>query len=70
MSGYPTVLRLLVPRCDPAYHDQEVLEEFDTVMQKLYFLSGNMYYIATALGIFITPFPAILLLWIFPGCVK
>ena len=34
-----------------------------TVKQKICFLSGLLYYVASALGIFINPTPALLLLW-------
>lgn len=39
-------------------------------IQKLCFLSGMMYYSATALCIFVNPMPAILLLWMQPEWVK
>ena len=41
-----------------------------TVIQKLCYLSGMMYYSALSLGIFVTPLPGILLLWVRPEFFK
>lgn len=35
-------------------------------MQRLCFLSGMMYYVATALSVFLTPIPALVVVWFFP----
>jgi cellulose synthase/poly-beta-1,6-N-acetylglucosamine synthase-like glycosyltransferase len=40
-----------------------------TVMQKVAYLSGMMYYWATALGIFMNPVPSALLVWVKPSAV-
>jgi cellulose synthase/poly-beta-1,6-N-acetylglucosamine synthase-like glycosyltransferase len=41
-----------------------------SVIQKICYLSGMMYYSATALGIFINPLPGILLMWFRPEFLK
>jgi cellulose synthase/poly-beta-1,6-N-acetylglucosamine synthase-like glycosyltransferase len=40
-----------------------------TVMQKVAFLSGMLYYWITALGIFMNPVPAVLIVWVRPDAV-
>lgn len=41
-----------------------------TVFQKTCYLSGQCYYLATALGVLIAPLPAIIMVWFFPEYVK
>lgn len=36
------------------------------IMQRLCYLSGMMYYVATALSVFLTPLPALAVVWFFP----
>lgn len=37
-----------------------------TLMQRLCYASGMFYYVATALGLFITPLPGLVIVWFFP----